>query len=340
MSFYLGVDVSKATLDSACTNGKREESLSSHANKKRGWNALGKKAMAAAAAQGAPTIHLIIEPTGGYERGFVAYAHSLGWRVTVVNPFYVRRFIQGQGQRGKSDARDALMLASYGREKQPPAQWQMAEDTQELQGLVSRQDDLKKLLRAEGNRLKQAQQNPTTPVSVRRSIERTIKALEKEAKALDDKVKELLSRSEILGEQEVLLRTTPGVGQHVAPRLLALFYRFQALTAGQGTANQLVAFLGLDPQPYDSGSSVHKRPSISRMGDKAGRAGLYMGALGGVGGDNPLRLFYQRLLERGKAKKLALVACSRKILLWAWAIFNSGQPFDPQRALPNPQIAP
>lgn len=340
MSFYLGVDVSKATLDSACTYGNREEALPSFGNKKRGWTALGKKAMAEAAAQGESTVHLIIEPTGGYERGFVAHAHSLGWRVTVVNPFYVRRFIQGQGQRGKSDARDALMLTTYGREKQPPAQWQMAENTQELQGLVSRQDDLKKLLRAERNRLKQAQHNPTTAASVRRSIERTIKVLEDEEAALDDDIKQLLSRFEELGEQEALLRTTPGVGLRVAPRLLALFHRFQALTAGQGTANQLVAFLGLDPQPYDSGTSVYKRPSISRMGDKAGRAGLFMGALGGVRGDNPLRLFYEGLLKRGKAKKLALVACSRKILLWAWAIFNSGQPFDSQRALPKQQIAP
>ena len=121
------------------------------------------------------------------------------------------------------------MLASYGRQKHPPTQWQMAENTQELQGLVSRQDDLKKLLRAERNRLKQAQHNPTTAVSVRRSIERTIKALEDEERALDDDIKQLLNRSESLGVQEVLLRTTPGVGRRIAPRLLALFYRFQAL---------------------------------------------------------------------------------------------------------------
>ena len=80
MSFYLGVDVSKATFDSACTYGNREESLTSFVNKNRGWTALGKKAMAEAAAQGEPTVHLIIEPTGGFERGFVAHAHSGGCR--------------------------------------------------------------------------------------------------------------------------------------------------------------------------------------------------------------------------------------------------------------------
>lgn len=340
MSFYLGVDVSLAKLDAAWVCDEQEKLLPEHPNRKSGWKALDRKATAAAAAQNEPTIHLIIEPTGGYERGFVAYAHSRGWQVTVVNPFYVRRFIQGQGQRGKSDERDAIMLARYGRKEQPSAQWQMAADARELQGLISRQDDLKKLLRAEGNRLKQAQQDPTTPSSVKRSIERTIKNLEKEQKALDEAIQELLRRSEELGKQEKLLRTTPGVGRCVSLRLLTIFYRFQALTAGQGTANKLVAFLGLDPQPFGSGTSVYKRPTISRMGDKAGRADLYMGAMSGVRGNSPLRFFYEGLVGRGKAKKLALVACSRKILLWAWAIFNSDLPFDSQRALPNRQIAP
>jgi len=339
MSFYLGVDVSEATLDVAYVCNEQEKALKSYTNRPAGWKALGKDVIALAAGLGEPTIHLIIEPTGGYERGFVDYAFELGWQVTVVNPYYVRRFIQGQGQRGKSDARDAIMLARYGKQKQPSAQEPMDQDARELQGLVSRQDDLKKLLRSERNRLKQAKHNPTTPVAVHGSLERTIKMLEEEQKALDGDVKELLRRSKDLGKQEVLLRSVPGVGKKVVLRLLSLFYRFQAITAGQGTSSQLVAYLGLDPQPYESGRTVRKRPTISRMGDKAGRADLFMAALGGVRGKNPLRSFYHHLQERGKAKKLALVACSRKILVWAWAVFTSGQRFDPQRALPKTQIA-
>lgn len=335
MSTYLGVDVSKATLDAVGATGKHEEPLPTHKNTKRGWTALAKKAAALAAAQGETTIHLIIEPTGGYERGFVDYVYSLGWSVTVVNPFYVRRFIQGQGQRGKTDSTDALMLARYGQQQKPAHQWQMAADARELQELIGRQDDLKKLRQAERNRQKQAKHNPRTPVAVQRSIERTIQVLEEELNALDDIIQELLRCSDQLGPMSILLCTVPGVGPKVVLRLLALFYRFQALTAGKGTANQLVAFLGLDPQPYESGRSVWKRPTISRMGDKAGRAALYMGATGGIRGNNPLRTYYERMMQRGKAHKVATVACSRKILVWAWAIFSSGQTFDPQRVLPN-----
>jgi transposase len=339
MSWYLGIDVSEAKVDVAYANGDQEEWLPSYPNKQSGWKALAKKASATASAQGESAIHLIIEPTGGYERGLVEYVYSLDWSVTVVNPYYTRRFAQGQGERGKSDAMDARMLARYGLQQRPPAQWQMAEEGRELQSLVSRQDDLKKLLRAERNRLKQARHNPKTPVAVLRSIERTLGMLEEEEKTLDEAVQELLSRTQALHTMEKLLRTVPGVGRHVVLRLLTLFYRFHALTAGKGTSNQLVAFLGLDPQPYESGRSVRKRPTISRMGDKAGRADLYMGALGGIRGNNPLRAFYDRLVQRGKAKKIALVACSRKILVWAWAIFTSGKPFDPQRFPSNLQIA-
>lgn len=339
MTWYLGVDVSAAKLDTAYADGDQEQGLPCYANNQRGWQALTQQATALAAAQGESTVHLIVEPTGGYERGFVAYAHEIGWAVTVVNPYYVRRFAQGQGERGKRDSTDARMLARYGRQQQPPAQSPMAEEGQALQSLVSRQDDLKKLLRAERNRLQQARHNPQTPETVLGSIERTIDMLAEEEKALDAAIQELLSRAQALDEMAQLLRTVPGVGRRVVLRLLSLFYRFQALTAGQGTTNQLVAFLGLDPQPYESGRSVRQRPTISRMGDKAGRADLFMGALGGIRGHNPLRTFYDRLLQRGKAKKVALVACSRKILIWAWAIFSSGLPFDSRRVLPNSQIA-
>jgi len=338
MPLYLGVDVAKETLDAVGASATLEQPLPTCSNQVRGWKALARKATVMAKEQGESMIHLIIEPTGGYERGLVDYAFSLGWSVTIVNPFYVRRFIQGQGQRGKTDSIDALMLARYGVQQQPESQWQMVEDAQELQGLLSRQDDVKKLLRAERNRRMQARQNPRTPVAVLRSIERTIGMLEEEEAALNEAIKGLLSRSQLLANIERLLRTVPGVGRQVVLRLLTLFYRFQALTAGKGTAAELVAFLGLDPQPYESGRSVRHRPTISRMGDKAGRADLYMGALGGLRGRNPLRTFYDRLIQRGKAKKLALVACSRKILIWAWAVFSSGQPFDPQRALPNSPI--
>lgn len=94
----------------------------------------------------------------------------------------------------------------------------------------------------------------------------------------------------------------------------------------------MTAYLGLDAQEYSSGSSVRKRATISKMGNSQMRSRLYLAALGGVRGKNsPLQTFYQRLVNRGKSKKLALVASSRKIAVWAWAVFQQGVDFDPSR---------
>lgn len=92
-----------------------------------------------------------------------------------------------------------------------------------------------------------------------------------------------------------------------------------------------MAYAGLDPQPYESGTSVRGRASISRMGDRQIHHQSFMGALGGVRGNGPLRAFYRRLVARGKPKLLALVAAARKILAWAWAVFHHQTAFNQER---------
>ena len=93
----------------------------------------------------------------------------------------------------------------------------------------------------------------------------------------------------------------------------------------------LVAYAGLDPKPHESGTSVRERSGISRQGNRPFRSRLFMSALGGVTGDSPLSAFCKRLVGRGKAKKLALVAASRKILIWSWAVFVNNTAFDASR---------
>ena len=101
-------------------------------------------------------------------------------------------------------------------------------------------------------------------------------------------------------------------------------------SSGQGIAKPLVAFVGLDPQPKQSGDSVYNRPTISHKGDRRMRSLLYLGAKGGVTG-KVLKPIYQQFIARGKATNLALLACARRILVWAWAIFRATLPFDPLR---------
>lgn len=162
----------------------------------------------------------------------------------------------------------------------------------------------------------------------KKSIQDNISYLQKQIEILEDAIKNYFDTYPHLKEQLKNLKTVPGVGNKLSPHLLVAMHRFSVLTDGNGTSKAIVAYYGLDPQPQESGISVYKRPSISRQGDRNIRHLLYMGALGGIRGNNPLQAFYQRLIGRGKKAKVAIVASARKIIVWCWAVFRQGLPFD------------
>ncbi len=276
------------------------------------------------------TLHLVVEPTGGYEQPLVRLVRQAGWPVSVVNPLQVRQWARGQGRRSKSDRQDALLLAGYASQSQPSAQEPLPEAVEALAELERRRDDLCGLIRQEENRHAQSRYRRLPP-AVAQSLQRTLEMLRQELAAVEQAIAEHVACQAELAEERRLLLSVPGVGQRGVHSLLVLLHRFVAHTAGQGDDKALTAFVGLDPQLHESGKSVRQRPTISKMGDCRARSLLYLGALGGVRGHNPLRTFYQALVARGKAKKLALVAAARKLLIWAWAVFRSHTPFDPSR---------
>jgi len=331
-TLYLGIDVSKSWLDVAVAwSPERLEPLGRFSNNEAGFRQLGECVTELCQQLAGAVVHLVAEPTGGYESNLLYFAYAQGWQVTLVNVLRLRRWAEGRGVRVKTDRQDAKVLSWYGAEMEPSGQEPMDEAAQQLDDLLRRRTDLEKLRRAERNRKGVAEHNARTPIPVRESIERTLQALEEEMAAIEEAIEELLEQFPALCQQYMLLRSIPGVGEKVVLPLLALLHRFHARTRGKGTAKELTAFVGLDPQPYESGTSIYKRTTISRKGDAQVRTLLYMGAVGGSTGHNALRQHYKLLLARGKPKKLALIVCARKILVWAWAIFRSGQPFDPVR---------
>jgi transposase len=330
---YIGVDVAKAKVDGALWLNEQSQKLGVFSNEPAGFEQL-----AQSVAQVAPiaeSYHLVLEPTGGYELALVAFAHQQGWLVSLPNPKQVRDWAKGQGRRAKTDQLDAAMLAQYGAQQQPLSQPELPQALQQLESLLARQQDLQQLLRQEQNRQHALEKRPVVAEPVRQSLEHLTAILETELSQIEQAIAALIKSQADWATKLRLLHSVSGVGPKIAPHLLALLLRWDLVTAGQGSPKALTAHLGLDPTPFDSGSSVHKRPAISKMGDPHLRKLLFMGALGGVRGHNPLRAFYQALVGRGKAKKLALVAAARKILIWAWAVFRSASPFDPKKIDPN-----
>ena len=327
---YVGADIAQGKFDAAVWQGATGTALKAFSNDRSGFEQLAARLAAVAPAHDTQIV-LVLEPTGGYELAVVAFAYDHGWQVCLPNPKQVRDFAKSNGRRAKTDAQDALLLAQFGAEQQPEPQQELPAPIQELIELLQRREDLQQLKRSESNRLLGLQPRPRPTQAVLESLERTIAALEAQLAAIEQAIAELLTQNPDLKREAKRLRSVPGIGERNVLPILVLFYRWQARTSGRGTPKGLVAFVGLDPQPYESGRSVHKRATISKMGDRSVRRYLYLGALGGVHGQNALRTFYNRLVSRGKAKRLALVAAAHKILIWAWAVFSQGVDFDPSR---------
>jgi len=264
--------------------------------------------------------------TRGYEAALVAYAYEQQWLVSMPNPKQVRDWAKGVGYRVKTDRVDARILAHYGVERHPPLRPQLAVEVTHLDSLLKRRRDLEQALQKEQTRLTELTDRPGIAPQVQESLKQVIEALTKALAELQQAIDELCQTYEPFQVNLTRLLALPGVGPKVVLPLLVKLFQWQTWTQDKGDTNSLVAYIGLDPQPYESDRSVHKQPGISKMGDNELRRLLYMGALAPKGypvrGNNPLKRFYQRLVGRGKAKKVALVAAARKILVWAGTIFT------------------
>jgi transposase len=313
--------------------------LGEQTNELQGFAAL-HRPLAALHGEGGPgVLHLVVEPTGGYEQALVAFAYAQGWQVSLPNPKQVRDWAKGTGQRTKTDRQDALLLARYAAERKPAPQQPPPVEVSELDSLLKRRQELEQMLHQERMRQQSLGQRPGIAGAVVANLQRVIETLEEALADVEQAIEQQVRQHAHLHRERRRLLALPGIGPKNVLPLVVLLYRWQALTNGTGDAKGLTAFVGLDPQLHESGRSIHRPATISKMGDGEVRRLLYMGALGGVRGHNPLRLFYQRLRGRGKPAKVALVAAARKILVWAWTLFSRQTTWDPAYASADNVIA-
>ena len=325
----IGVDISKGNFTSAEWVNQQARELPEQSNDRVGFTSFGAIVNERQSVNTAKSVLLVLEPTGGYEEALVAFAYEQGWQVALPNPKLVRDWGKGIGKRAKTDRMDAKLLAQFGVEQRPKPQPALAVEVSELDHLLARQHDLEGLLQQERNRLSEIGCRPHVPKGVIASLESRVQTLADALAQIEQLIQEQLNAPVALKQERQRLQTAPGIGPKNSLPVLVLLHRWQTLTHGQGSDKGLTAYVGLDPQPYESGASVYRRASISKMANSEIRRLLYMGALGAMRGKNPLRTFYDRLLARGKAKKLALVAASRKLLIYAWKLFSSKTSWNP-----------
>jgi len=247
-----------------------------------------------------------------------------GIEVRVANPRAVRHFALALMKRSKSDPVDAGVLEQFAA-RMPFQAWQRPSPRAlSLHALARRLHELVEIETAEKNRQHAAEISDATPAAVRRDLARSLRAQQRAIQRLTRHARQLIAQDPILSERFQLLDSIPGVGETSALQLLGEL----AVLAPDLDTRQWVAYAGLDPREYTSGSSVRKKPRISKAGNKHLRRSLYMPALVAVQHDPHLSAFYQHLLARGKFKMQALVAVMRKLLHAIHAMFKKHQLYD------------
>jgi transposase len=314
---FVGIDVAKAELVVATRPADERWPVT---NDERGLRTLVERLR-----RDAPAL-VVLEATGGYEVAAVAALAAAGLPVVVVNPRQVREFARATGELAKTDGIDAGVLALFA-ERVRPAVRAVPDDAQrELDALLTRRRQLLEMLFAERNRLGQATGRGRAPV--KKSLKAHIAFLERELKTTDTELAAMVRASPVWREKEDLLRSVPGVGRVLATTLLA-----ELPELGRLSRREVATLVGVAPLARDSGTLRGRR--FVQGGRASVRGVLYMGALVATRRNPVIRAFYQRLLAAGKPKKLALVACMRKLLTMLNAMAASGRRWE----APNVPVA-
>lgn len=301
---YAGVDVSSSRLDVATTSG---EVFS------RSYDEAGIAAVVAAFRAFPPAL-IVIEATGGLERGIVAALAIAGLPLVVVNARQVRHFARSMGLLAKTDQIDARVLALFAERVRPEVRPLRSEDLQELEAFSARRRQLVEMLAAEKNRLTRA------PELVRPSIEAMIAYLEQQIDDLEAQTQAAIEANPLWQVTTELLRSVKGVGPATASTLVA---RLPEL--GRLDARQISALVGVAPFNCDSGKYRGTRRIWGGRADV--RCMLYMAVRSAKRWNPVIRAFYERLILAGKPKKVANIACVRKLLIILNAMVRDSRPF-------------
>ncbi len=289
---YVGIDVAKEHLDVAFGDAAAPERIA--------YTSEALKTLLARL-QALPAVQVIIEATGGLEARLLAELWAVEIAVARINPQRVREFAKASGRLAKTDRLDARLLAQFGAALPPAATPLPSADAQTLAALVSRRRQLVDMRTMEHNRRLSA------PQTLHGRIDNHLAWLDEEIAALEQEISDFIRQTPGWAEKDAVLQSVPGVGQITAHTLLAAMPELGTLDR-----KKIAALVGVAPFNHDSGRLRGKR--CIQGGRHEVRSVLYMAALSATRFNPTIRTFYERLLAAGKDKKLAIVACMRKLL--------------------------
>jgi transposase len=309
---FVGIDIAKLSLDIAVTPGDQHFTVP---NTDPGVKKLVRRLKALK-----PQI-ILLEASGGYEFLLLAALRDAMLPACFINPLQVRQFARSLGITAKTDRLDALVLALFAEKIRPEPRPLPTAQQQELKQLMRRLRQLQGVVQAERNRLKTCHST-----RVQQSHQNLIQTGLAELKAMEEQIQDFIKQHPLWLEKDRVLTSAPGVGPQTSFSLIAWVPELGALNR-----KEIAKLVGVAPFNRDSGQWRGRRTIGGGRGQV--RRVLYMATLRGVTINPVLKAFYQRLVQQGKAKKLALVACMRKLLTILNAMMKNLQPWQPQASL-------
>ena len=265
---------------------------------------------------------VVMEATGYYHYSLAQFLFKQGVLVSVVNPLSVKRFIQMKLAKVKTDKSDAKAICNYGLSQEVPLYNALTEVQSECLQLFRLLDSYLKKRTMTKNKLHGEDVLGIPSKHVYGSLKRNRKHLDTEIASIETKLLSLVKQDQ--QAQLTLLKSIPGLGVKTALFLIVItdgFTKFE-------TAAQLCSYVGITPTIRQSGSSVRGRSSISKVGNKKLRNLLFLCSFSACKHNKSCREIYERIVNKGKSKKLALIAVANKLLKQAFAIAKSGNPYD------------
>jgi transposase len=287
---------------------------------------------------GVPAQHtlVVMEASGAYWVQLAHYLHSAAYLVSVVNPKQAHDFASSLRLPGKSDFLDAQALAELGHKLSPPAWTPPPAVYHQLAQRIAERDDLQQLRTQLLNQMHALAHAAVQIAPVSRRRKQLLELLDSQIAAIDDELAAVVEMQPEWAQSVSLLRSIPGVGLLTAVVLVVTTLNFTTCNS----AAALSRYAGLNPQPYESGTSVRRKEKLPRAGNKRLRSAAYMATLSAARYNPVIAAQYERLRAAGKAHKVARCAAARKLLHLAWAVVSKQRMFEHDYGQKAADLAP
>ncbi len=312
----LGIDLAKLTFDATLLTESGQQHYQSFPNTSEGFSQL----QTWFTQHGVTQLHACMEATNIYYEALATFLYAAGHIVSVVNPARIKGYAQATMQRNKTDKLDSAVIAFFCRTHRPNAWQPLSDEHRRLRALVRHREDLLQTQLQQQNRLRD-----TTDSLVVASLQTVLETLGSQLKAVEQAIKEHLAAHAELRANLELLTTIVGIGVITAAKLLAEFGDIETYESAKAAA----ADAGLTPSHFESGTSVRRRPRLSKMGKAGIRGALYWPAITAMRRCAGCKAYAERLAARGKAKKVIICAVMRKLVHIIYGVLKHRTPYDP-----------